>query len=225
MTQIRKDPLENGEYYHIFSRSIAKFIVFNNTKEYLRIVDLLCLHQFANFKYKYSKYSDLDKEFQNSIFTSLVSSNNKLVEIAAYCIMPTHFHLILKQITDGGISKYVSRVLNSYTRYFNLIHRRTGPLWSGRFKSVLVSENDQLLHLTRYIHLNPTSAELTKKPDDWQYSSYNEYIDKQSGRNICVFENVIDLKQKQYEKFVVDRQKYQLELSKIKQLLIDDYTG
>ena len=139
--------------------------------------------------------------------------------------MPTHLHLILKQITDGGISKYVSRVLNSYTRYFNLIHRRTGPLWSGRFKSVLVAENDQLLHLTRYIHLNPTSAGLVKKPDDWQFSSYKEYVHDKSVKGICKFDNIIDLKSSQYKKFVADRQGYQKELSKIKQILIEDYTG
>lgn len=225
MTQFRKDPLVNGSYYHIFSRSIAKFIIFNNTKEYSRILDVLSLYQFSDFKYKYSKYFDLDKKLQESIRSELLAHNNRLIEILAYCIMPTHFHLILKQVGNYGISKYLSRVLNSYTRYFNLRHKRTGPLWSGRFKNVLVLNDEQILHLTRYIHLNPTSANLVKKPIDWRFSSYHEYINGSNKKNVCVFDDVIDLKPKQYEKFVADRQEYQKELSKIKQILIDDYTG
>ena len=68
------------------------------------------------------------------------------------------------------------RLLNSYTRYFNEKIKRKGPLWEGRFKKVLVNSDEQLLHLTRYVHLNPVSAGIVEKPEDWPCSSYREYI-------------------------------------------------
>ncbi|MCX6810395.1 MAG: transposase [Candidatus Berkelbacteria bacterium] len=225
MTQMREDLLVRGEYYHIFSRSIAKFVVFNNSKEYSRMLNVLRLYQFSDFDYKYSKFIELDISLQNSIWSALINKNKRLVEIMAYCIMPTHFHLILKQIADDGISRYLSKVLNSYTRYFNLRHKRIGPLWSGRFKNVLISDDEQLLHLTRYIHLNPVSAKLTDKPEDWKFSSCNEYFNVPDANGICIYNKIIDMDSSRYKNFVLDNIDYQKELSKIKRLLMEDYTG
>jgi putative transposase len=109
---------------------------------------------------------------QLAIKDSLQSENEQLVEVVAYCIMQTHFHLILKQVTEDGIAKFMGRILNGYSRYFNSLHSRVGPLWTGRFKNVLIRNDEHLLHLTRYIHLNPVSAGLVTKPEDWDYSSY-----------------------------------------------------
>jgi len=106
----------------------------------------------------------------------LKQNSDLFVKIISYCIMPTHYHLLLEQVKDGGTEKFISKILNSYAKYFNLRHKRSGPLWSSRFKSVGVDDNEQLLHLTRYIHLNPTSAGYVSMPEDWQYSSYVEYI-------------------------------------------------
>ena len=225
MTQIREDSLINGEYYHIFSRSISKFVIFNNSREFARMLEALTLYQFSNFDYKYSRYSDFDDKGKQLVWSKLLASNSKLVEIAVYCLMPTHFHLILKQIQNDGISKYLSKVLNSYTRYFNLKHKRIGPLWSGRFKNVLIRKNDQILHLTRYIHLNPVSSGLVDNPKDWKFSSFGEYCEVPGSSQICFFHNLIDLSADEYKKFVGDNIQHQLVLSKIKRLMIDDYTG
>ncbi len=224
--QIRKDPLENGCCYHIFSRSIAKFVVFNNAKEYFRMTELLNVYNFTEFKYKYSRFCDLELEKRFLVLLELEKSSPKYVDIIAYCIMPTHFHLILRQRQDGGISEYMAKFLNSYSRFFNTTHRRTGPLWSGRFKSVLVSDDEQLLHLTRYIHLNPTSADLIQKPEDWAFSSFLEYINESQIKNaLCNFRDIINITPQEYKKFVLDRKDYQRQISLIKNLLIDDYTG
>lgn len=226
MIQIRKDRLENNYYYHIYSRSIAKYIIFNDDSEFSRIVELFSLFQFANFDYEFSKFFRLTDKEKNGILTKLKEKNDKIVEIISYCIMPTHFHLILKQVSNDGISKYVSRSLNSYSRYFNTKHKRIGPLWSGRFKNVLVEDDEQLHHLTRYIHLNPTSAGLVEKPEDWMHSSYLEYIDKSGDKfSICDFREVIDIKPKSYVKFVNDQKGYQRKIGIIKSLIIEDYTG
>jgi len=225
MAQYRKEALTTGNYYHIFSRSIVKFVVFNKECEYDRFYQLINLCRFTNFVYKYSRFNMLSNKVQAGIIDNLKSQNDCLVEIVVYCIMPTHIHLVLKQVKDGGITKFMARVLNGYTRYFNSMHKRTGPLWSGRFKSVLVNHDEQLLHLTRYIHLNPVSSGLVENPEDWSHSSYLEYSDRNMENSICVFDKIISLGHKEYEKFVRDHKANQKELSEIKYLTIDDYSG
>jgi len=217
----RKDPLVNNEYYHIFSRSIAKFIVFNDAEDYSRLIELIKLYRNKDFYYKYSAFKKLNISYQKDIIDSL--SNRRLVEIVAYCVMPTHIHLILKQIEDDGISKFMSKVLNSYTRYFNTRHHRKGPLWEGHFRNVRVKVDEQLLHLTRYIHLNTTSAGLVKNPLDWQYSSLPEFLEETESK-ICSFTGLIDMKPIKYRKFVFDQKDYQRSLSIIKSHLIDNYS-
>ena len=224
--QQRKDLLANDNYYHIFGRSIAKYVVFNDAEEYSRMLEILKLYRYVDLNYKYSRFNNFEIIKQNAIKRDLKKNSSFFIEIVAYCLMPTHFHLILRQIVDHGISTYIAKVLNSYSRFFNLKHKRLGPLWAGRFKSVLILNNEQLLHLTRYIHLNPTSAGLVKNPEDWQFSSYLEYINHSDGQDkICSYDNVFDFSPKEYLKFVLDRKAYQKDLSHIKRLLIDGYTG
>ena len=97
-------------------------------------------------------------------------------------------------------------------------------MWEGRFKNVLVESDEQLLHLSRYIHLNPTTSFLVDKPEDWQGSSYREYldlVDKES--RVCRPDAIFELCPKEYyKKFVEDRIGYQRELANIKKLLLDD---
>lgn len=223
--QERKDSLTNGHYYHIFTRSIAGFVVFNNKNEFLRICDMINLYQYKDFAYRYGKFLELKTETQAAIRLGLIGSQ-KYVEIIAYCVMPTHLHLILKQNSTEGVSRFMSKLLNSYSRYFNIRHKRIGPLWSGRFKNVLVRGDEQLLHLTRYIHLNPTSANIVDKPEEWEFSSYREYIGELIGNSsICETGELFEISSKQYKKFVDDRKRYQQDLSVIKSALIDNYTG
>lgn len=221
--QVRKDPLVVGEYYHVFSQSIAGYIIFNNDNEFERFVDLLSLYRYEDFTYRYSDFIELEMSAQMAVRASLLGSE-KNVEIIAFCLMPTHIHLILKQLTDNGISKFISKTLNSYSRCFNQRHKRNGPLWSGRFKSVLVKKNEQLLHLTRYIHLNPASAGLVSNPEEWIYSSYCDYLSDNPVKSFVNLEGRLDLNSSQYRKFVNDHKAYQRELSIIKGTLIDNYT-
>lgn len=221
---IRRDILTNDECYHIFSRSIAGFKIFNNIFEYSRIIDQIDLLRYQNFNYKYSQFIDLGLNMQLDIKKDLQEENDIFVRVIAFCIMPTHFHLILQQKTDKGIANFIGRVLNSYSKFFNTEHKRSGPLWSSRFKSVHIKGDEQLLHLTRYIHLNPSSAGLIENPEDWKYSSYQQYLGKENCSH-CDYGGILEIKPKQYKKFVDDRKSYQKDLSIIKGLLIEDYTG
>lgn len=221
---IRKTPLVNDQYYHIYTRSIAKYQIFNDADDYERILELMDIYRYSEFNHKYSKFKELEITTQAAISNSLKKENNILVEIVSYCIMPTHLHLILKQVINEGISKYMARILNSYTKYFNAKHHRNGPLYESRFKNVLIKNDEQLLHTTRYVHLNASSAGLIANPFDWQYSSLKEYCeDVETG--ICEFSEIIDMSPKKYKKFVLDQKSYQRSLSIIKNILIDDYTG
>lgn len=144
------------------------------------------------------------------------------VQFLAYCLMPTHIHLALKQLQDNGISIFMSNIANSYARYFNTRHKRKGPLWVGKFKSVHIETDKQLLHLTRYLHLNPTTAELVQAPENWHWSSYPEYIDPhQTKYPLCQFEEMISMTPRQYKSFVDNHKHYQHELGKIKKLVLE----
>ncbi len=134
--------------------------------------------------------------------------------------MPTHLHLILKQLKENGISIFMGNLLNSYSRYFNIRYKRKGPLWEGRFKSILIENGEYLLHLTRYIHLNPTTANLVRKPEDWELSSYKEYILNKKDA-LCDYSDLLDISKKSYREFVEDRISYQKELHKIKRLILE----
>ncbi len=118
--------------------------------------------------------------------------------------MPTHIHLILKQIENDGISNFMKKILDSYTRYFNLKTKRKGPLWQSRFKNVMIESDEQMLHLTRYLHLNPTSDGLVKIPEEWKYSSYMEYIGISEAK-ICNANILKNFTPEEYRKFVEER--------------------
>jgi len=221
---VRKSPLITGSVYHIFNRSIADFIIFNDRRDYQRMLMLFFYFQIENPPSKFSYFirhkATADLGFFQ-VFDEIANDQDKNVQIIAYCLMPTHIHMILKQLKDKGISTYLSNISNAYARYFNICHRRKGPLWEGEFKNVLVENNDQLLHLTRYIHLNPVTASLVEKPEDWSYSSYLEYLGRDNIHQFCNYENILEIDPKKYQAFVEDRIDYQKELAKIKKLSID----
>ena len=221
---MRKSVLTVGEVYHIFTRSIADYIVFNNDSEFDHMRQLIKYFKVEN-GIKFSDFLELRivrQEGFNNACNILFKDNEELVQIIAYCFMPTHIHLVLKQLKDNGISKYIKDILISYTRYFNTQHGRKGPLWESRFKSVLVNNDEQLLHLTRYIHLNPVTAEFVNKPYEWCNSSYKEYIgDVADNSKVCQFSDILEIKPFMYSKFVNNQIAYQRELAKIKKLLLE----
>lgn len=219
--KMRKHLLSSGEVYHVLTKSIAQFVIFNNDDESLRVLEVILYYQREKPEIKFSKFIKLEEDIRFNK-KNLLSKKEKLVEIIAYCIMPTHIHLILKQQIQNGISKFMNNILNSYTRYFNIKHKRKGPLWEARFKNILVETDEYLLHLTRYIHLNPVTGHLVNKPENWIRSSYNEYLSKSDNNKICKYKDILNIRPVSYKKFVKDRVSYQRGLAKIKHLLLED---
>lgn len=207
----RKQPLANGQYYHVFNRGVAKLPTFINPNDYKRFVETVLYYQLADAKPRYSFYNSRIQ----------LDTKNKLVELIAYSLMPNHFHLLIKQNTDDGISNFVRKLCNSYTRYINIKHKRSGPLFQGRFKAIMVDSNEQLVHLSRYIHLNPLVGYVTKNLESYPWSSYLEYINGSKG--FCEKDIILgQFKSKEeYRDFILDQESYGKELELIKHQLID----
>lgn len=158
--------VENG-YYHLYNRGVEKREIFSDERDYKTF--LYFLKNYLSFTPK--PENPLDKWQRRSL--------SKEVDLLVYCLMPNHFHFLVKQKSERGITKFMRALCANYVMYFNQRYQRQGGLFQSAYKAVLVETDEQLLHLSRYIHLNP--LELLQKhqgPEDYSYSSYRDYMDK-----------------------------------------------
>lgn len=208
-------PLVNNEVYHILNRGVEKRIIFTRGRDYQRFLRTLYYYQFQGPKPSFSKYS------KDSINPFKPLYENKIVEIWAYCLMPNHFHLLVRQFKENGISKFLSQLTNSYTKYFNTKYTRVGPLLQGSFKAVLVENDEQLLHLSRYIHINPLVSGLEKSLFGYPYSSLSEY---QTRPELCVTQKILEQfkSPRDYLKFLSDHVDYASTLEILKHQTLED---
>ncbi|MFH0943156.1 MAG: transposase [Candidatus Beckwithbacteria bacterium] len=214
-------PLVTNEIYHVFNKGISSQIVFADKSDYQRAEDSLLYYKHAKPPIKYSRLFSIHKDSRNDLIKQLEKEKNNLVDLITYCFMPNHFHLLLKQLVDNGISQYLSNYSNSYTRYFNTKHERLGPLFQGKFKAVHIENNEQLLHVSRYIHLNPYSSSIigsTEQLKTYPYSSLYKLSTSKVESNIIInqFKNI-----NEYYKFIIDQADYQKQLQNIKKLTLE----
>lgn len=220
----RKIVFANNEIYHVLNRGVAQAPIFLSTKTYLRFLGLLDFYRFANPTISYSHFTRLSTNDKEK-FMGRLRKQEKLVEIFAYCLIPNHFHLLIKQLLDGGVPKMISNLQNGYARYFNLKYKRPGPLFQSIFKAIRIETDEQFLHVSRYIHLNPNSSLIikTEKLVTYPWSSLPEYLRDKPAK----FVNPKPLLtlvggRKKYRKFVFDQAEYQKELDKIKHLTLEN---
>jgi putative transposase len=222
---VRKIPLITDQIYHVYNRGIDKRLITADKWDYRRLVKTLWFYRWQNSKIKLSTF--LSAKSDNKIaLLEVLNSLHFRVEILAYCIMPNHFHLLIRQLEDNGISKFIGDVENSYTRYFNLTQNRLGALLLNQFKAVRIEDIEQLLHLSRYIHLNPLTSWILIKPeelDTYEWSSWNEYMGQEVRITLCNTNPVLQefRSRNEYRKFVLDQVDYQRELDAIKHLTLD----
>lgn len=225
MANIRKVVLSDNQIYHIFNRAIDRQTIFTTRWEYKRALATLKYYRFANLPIKLSQLINLPEEQEHKIIRNLTQKDEKLVEIIAFCLMPNHFHFILKQLQTGGISKFIANFTNSYTKYFNTKHGRKGHLFEGLFKAVLVETDEQLIHLSRYVHLNPASSFIIKEEEleSYEWSSLPEYLNLNNA-GFCNKEIVLShfFSKEEFVFFLKDHVKYAQELDKIKHLILED---
>jgi len=173
MPGMRKTPFVNGEFYHIYNRGTEKRIIFPKVEDFERF--LLSMEYFNRRKPIGSIF-----EFSFIVPKLLGGPTTKLVDIVCYCLNPNHFHMILRQNVNNGISEFMKR-LGGYTRFINIKYKRSGVLFQGRFKAKHINSNEYLLHLSAYINLNNLVHKLKSKS---YYSSWLEYINN-PGSKIC----------------------------------------
>lgn len=222
---VRSIPLVNNEVYHIFNRGLNSIPIFSQKRDYQRFLDSLLFYQNRHPPVKFSHLKLLSPAKRDTLWKSLRKKRDWWVEIIAYCLMPNHFHFFLKQVKSNGITNFIFFLNNSYSHYFNTKYQRKGSLFEGRFKAVRVETNEQLLHLSRYIHLNPYSSFLIsnlKRLTSYPYSSLPEYLGENQ-INICQKEIVLNQFSgvNKYQEFVLNQADYQRTLDQIKHQLLD----
>lgn len=146
----RKVPFEIGEHYHLYSRGVEKRSVFMDSRDYDRFLLLLMICNGTESV----KLSNLPKSQRG--FPSLAGkSREMLTEIQAYSLMPNHFHILVRETTRGGISKFMLKLMTAYSMYFNTRYERSGPLFTRPFRSSHIDSDEYLKWVFAYITLNP----------------------------------------------------------------------
>ncbi len=221
----RKLIFVSGEYYHIFNRGVAHIPVFKNKRDYERFVLTMSYYRFQDPPVRLSKLLQLAKEIRAQMLTTITENDNTSVEIVAYCLMPNHFHLLVKQISEGGISKYLRQSINSYAKYFNIKYKRAGSLFQDMFKAVHIESDEQFVHVSRYIHLNPLVASLVRREEFLHYpwSSLPSYVKKSDLDFVDTASILAHFKnRKEYLQFVLDQEDYGRKLEEIKHMVLED---
>lgn len=220
----RKTVLATGEVYHVLNRGVEKRPTFTDKRELQRAIDAMEFYRFANPPFKLSKFFNISRDDRIKILKGIEKENDKLVEILSFCLMPNHFHFLLKQLKDNGISIFISKFSNSYARYFNTKHERVGPLFQGRFKAVHIQNEEQLIHVSRYIHLNPVVSFLikTEELENYAWSSYPDYLGL---TNLQITDKKLVMSyfktKEKYKQFVLDQIDYGKKLAEIKHLILE----
>lgn len=160
---------EEGAYYHIYNRGVEKRIIFLDEQDYGVFLSYLKLYL--------SPPHPNDLQGSSLQTKPRILNHSHKVTLHAYCLMPNHFHVLLKQQEVDSMNHFMRSLLTKYSMYFNAKYDRVGRLFQGIYKAVKVASEEQLLYLTKYIHLNPTG--LTDNPATYPYSSLNLYLDNQ----------------------------------------------
>lgn len=164
--------IENG-YYHIYNRGVEKRIIFVDAQDYK--VFLNYLKVYLQPQEQSTKVVSIDNTSFKAIERPLKNFHQE-VELLAYCLMPNHFHLLIKQKGHRSIEFFMRALGTKYSGYFNKKHQRVGPLFQGPYKAALIENDEYLLHLSRYIHLNPYKD--SPLPLANIHSSYPDYLEK-----------------------------------------------
>ncbi len=151
---MRKETFIPGEYYHVYGRVLFNAPEFKNSKNAQRLIQAFLL---ANSTKSSESFQHLRNNENTSFKQSceIAQSGEKLTDILCYVIMPDHYHLLLRERIENGISRFIHKCNISIAKYINIKNNRRGPLFENRFNAKRVSTNDYLLHLSLYIHLNP----------------------------------------------------------------------
>ena len=186
----RKEQFANDEIYHIILRGLDDNLIFRDINDYYR--GIFSIYEFNNaHRIEIRKRREERKREKASGVpdSAIVDKREKLAEVLAFCFMPNHIHLLLKQLRDGGIVKFMNKIGSGYAGYFNRKYKRKGYVFQNRFRSIHIKNDDQFTIIFNYIHSNPVSLiepgwkeNGIKNPDKaikflkkYKWSSYKDY--------------------------------------------------
>ncbi len=211
--------IAEGEYFHIYNRGVDKRSIFEDEQDLRRF--LMSMREFNTTVPVGGIYmASLKKRKESNL------ARHPIVSIVSYCLNKNHFHLILRPLTEKGGSLYMQRLCAGYTKYFNEKYSRSGALFQGKYKRVLIETNEQLLHVHAYVSVNDRAHRGLNPSwfDKVSFSSVGEYITNTTSNPLC--EKAIILDQfstiAKYNNFIestlmdiLERKKHQKDLSKI----------
>jgi REP element-mobilizing transposase RayT len=211
---MRKFTFENGQYYHIYNRGVDKRDVFLESPDFERFLwglvefnnpltdsqrDFLQRKLGPEFGTRYlvsnsgpaSSNLDAGSVLNDEGVTNLIKLvKEKLVEITAYALLPNHYHLLIRQLTENGIPKFLQKIGTGYTNYFNLKNKRSGCLFQGKYKAIHLDSNDFILRTSSYINANAEIHGLISDVMNYQWCSYQYYLGLKT-EDICKNKNFI----------------------------------
>ncbi len=193
---MRITPLVVESFYHIYTRGVDKRNIFLHPYDYRR---------FTHTIHSLLLTGSATQRPSHNQGVALTEGFDKKIDILCYCLMPNHYHFLLYQKTANGISEFMHNLNTSYTMVFNKQNKRTGRLFESTFKANLITSDEQLIHVSRYIHLNPVLASLSSSPDEYPWSSFREYCED-IPKKICQTESILNQfpKKESYRSFVVE---------------------
>ena len=161
----------NGSIYHIYNRGNNREVIFRDEQDYRAFLFRLGLAIGI-------EKESLDKGELTRIIESRIRIGKLPVDgfkLHAFCLMQNHFHILIEQCGEVSISKFMLKVCTSFSRYINKKYDRVGHVFQDAFKSVIIESNPHLMLVSSYIHMNPVNDEIVKKPEDYKWSSYNDF--------------------------------------------------
>ncbi|KKT28000.1 hypothetical protein A3G55_03380 [Candidatus Giovannonibacteria bacterium RIFCSPLOWO2_12_FULL_44_25] len=196
---MRKIKFVNGEFYHICNRGVDKRKIFGNQYD---------IQRFSQSMEEFNTINPIGSLYESSFLNDKIRAKRKakrLVNFIAYCLNPNHYHLILEQLIENGISQFMHRLNGGYTWYFNKKYQRSGSLFQGRFKATHIDSNEYLLHVSAYVNLNFKIHQLGGSAAKLVKSSWEEYADDQK-LGLCKKNIILDQfnSVKEYKAFVLE---------------------
>lgn len=188
----------DGGWYHVYNRGVEKRKIFLDDDDYAVYLHLI----------KRYLGSDVEKDFKGREYPNYHCE----IEVKAFCLMPNHYHILIYVVDATNVSKVFQSINSSYVQYFNKKYQRVGPLFQDRFKASHILLNAYLLHISRYIHLNPAQWQT------WEYSSYQYYLGKRSAS--WVHPSLFGMNSpEKYTAFMKDYEDHKATLDEVKSLL------
>lgn len=201
-------------FYYIQNSGFDKELTFLDKKDCSRFISTL---DYYKAKDPPSRFS-----FRNRPGVRKKGFPQNAVEIVCFCLMPRGFYLLIRQVEKGDVASFISRIKNSYTRYFNAKYKKRGMIFQESFKAVRIENDKQLLSVSRYIHLRPAVESVVRHLKKFPFSSYLEYLGIKSG--FCQKDTILDhFKNPQdYEKFVLDQEDYGRSIKKMERQVLEE---